>query len=98
MPTRQFGPLQSKSCKKGNQIPTSLDPRDFKPLVAIELDDASHRWSAKQKKSDGVKNDVAAEAGLVMLRFPWQHSYDADVIREKVAAAVNALADGADTA
>ena len=71
------------------------DPRDpikLKPLLAIELDDSSHRhW--RNKKNDETKNKAAEEAGFPLLRFPWAHSYNEEEIRDKISAIINGIAD-----
>jgi len=68
-------------------------PVSFEPLIAIELDDSSHQWSDKQRKNDKVKDDATREAGIVLLRFPWQNSYDVDVVRERISAVLDRIAD-----
>jgi len=67
-------------------------PISFEPLIAIELDDSSHQWSHKQRKNDQVKDEVAQEAGIQLLRFPWQPHYDAAQIREKIATELDRIA------
>lgn len=67
------------------------DPRTFEPLVAIELDDSSHRYVAQQVKNDAVKNTVCREANLALVRFPWSSHYDPDGLRNRLAAVVNSL-------
>lgn len=58
----------------------------MRPLLGIELDDASHQ-RAKAKESDEFKNRVFAAAGLPLLRVPARHAYEpaaiAAMIREK---------------
>ena len=68
-------------------------PVSFEPLIAIELDDSSHQWSHKQQKNDQVKDDAAREAGIHLLRFPWQRSYDQAQIRERIADVLDKIAD-----
>ena len=69
------------------------NPVSFEPLIAIELDDSSHQWSHKQRKNDQVKDDAASEAGIVLLRFPWQRDYDVAQIRERIAVVLDQIAD-----
>jgi len=71
-------------------------PVSFEPLVAIELDDSSHQWSEKQRKNDQVKDDAAREAGIVLLRFPWQRDYDVAQVRERIAVVLDQIADAKD--
>ena len=68
-------------------------PISFEPLIAIELDDSSHQWSEKQRKNDQVKDDAAREAGIVLLRFPWQREYDIAAVRERIAVVLDKIAD-----
>ena len=68
-------------------------PISFEPLIAIELDDSSHQWSHKQRKNDQVKDEVAQEAGIKLLRFPWQPHYDIAQIREKIATELDRIAN-----
>jgi hypothetical protein len=68
-------------------------PVSFEPLIAIELDDSSHQWSEKQRKNDQVKDDAAREAGIALLRFPWQREYDATQIRDRIAQVLDRIAD-----
>jgi len=68
-------------------------PISFEPLIAIELDDSSHQWSGKQRKNDQVKDNAAREAGIVLLRFPWQRDYDVAQTRERIAAVLDKIAD-----
>ncbi len=68
-------------------------PVSFEPLIAIELDDSSHRWSHQQRKNDQVKNEAAREAGIALLRFTWQRGYDVAKIRERIADVLDKIAD-----
>lgn len=69
------------------------NPVSFEPLIAIELDDSSHQWSHKQRKNDQVKDDAASEAGIVLLRFPWQREYDVEGVRARIAHVLDKIAD-----
>lgn len=68
-------------------------PVSFEPLIAIELDDSSHQWSDKQRKNDQVKDDAAREAGIALLRFPWQSQYEAAQIRNRIGEVLDKIAD-----
>lgn len=68
-------------------------PVSFEPLIAIELDDSSHQWSQKQKKNDQVKDEAAGEAGIKLLRFTWQPSYEVNQVRERIGAVLDDIAD-----
>jgi len=68
------------------------DPHNSKPILAVELDDSSHRqW--RNKKNDETKNQAAKEAKFPILRFPWSKSYNEEEIRDTIAAIVNKAAD-----
>lgn len=68
-------------------------PVSFEPLIAIELDDSSHQWSHKQRKNDQTKDEAAREAGIDLLRFPWQREYDVAQVRERIANVLDRIAD-----
>lgn len=68
-------------------------PVSFEPLIAIELDDSSHQWSEKQRKNDQVKDNAAHEAGIALLRFPWQRNYDVADIRNRIGDVLDGIAD-----
>ncbi len=68
------------------------DPTGCEPLLAVELDDASHlRW--QNRVNDRKKNEAAEIAGFPILRFKWAKSYDEDMVRNRIAHVVNAIAD-----
>jgi hypothetical protein len=52
------------------------DAGSFVPMLAIELDDKSH-LTATAQKSDAVKNQICARAGLPIVRVPARATYDA---------------------
>ncbi|CAL1125206.1 unnamed protein product [Cladocopium goreaui] len=60
------------------------DPRTMKPLAGIELDDASHRRSDRQAR-DAFVDDVFDLAGLELVRFPVQASYNTKEIAAELA-------------
>lgn len=66
-------------------------PVSFEPLVAIELDDSSHRTSRKQMQNDRVKNECAQEAGMHLLRFRWQQYYNENEVRDRISKVVNQI-------
>lgn len=63
-------------------------PVSFEPLLAVELDDSSHT-STHQQKRDRAKDAAATEAGLPLLRFPWQSTYEPQTVRDRVVPLVN---------
>jgi len=60
------------------------DAESLLPLLAVELDDKSHQ-TATQQKSDAVKNDVCARAGLAMLRIRAASTYDVQHLARLIA-------------
>ena len=56
-----------------------------RPLLAIELDDPSHRYPDHAAR-DQFKNDLFAAVGLPLLRVELESSYRADVLRSQIAA------------
>ena len=60
------------------------NPKTMKPLLGIELDDASHKRADRQARDQFV-NNVFAVAHLPLLRFPVQHTYNRDEIVSKIA-------------
>jgi very-short-patch-repair endonuclease len=71
------------------------DPRTYKPILAVELDDSSHRqW--RNKRNDETKDQAAKEANFPILRFPWARTYNENEIRNKIAVVVNRSADEAE--
>ncbi|MBI2513546.1 MAG: DUF2726 domain-containing protein [Opitutae bacterium] len=65
-------------------------PDTFEPLVAVELDDSSHKGQRQQER-DATKNSAAADAGLPLLRFRCQTAYSADEIRASIAEHITGL-------
>ncbi len=55
------------------------DPQTMHVVAAVELDDKSHD-SDKARQHDEVKNKACAAAGLPLIRFKAQRSYDPSVI------------------
>jgi len=71
-------------------------PVSFEPLIAIELDDSSHSWQSTQHR-DAVKNEVAQEAGIPLMRFNWKPTYDTEDVRNKIAVILDQIADAIET-
>ena len=55
------------------------DPQTMHVVAAVELDDQSHN-SEKSRQRDEVKNKACEAAGLPLIRFKAQRSYDPKVI------------------
>ncbi|PSN76757.1 hypothetical protein C8B47_25650 [filamentous cyanobacterium CCP4] len=53
-------------------------------LAAVELDDSSHQRSDRIKRDDFL-NQAVKSAGLPLIRFPVQSSYDRDAIQHHIA-------------
>jgi len=56
------------------------DPRSMKPLLGIELDDASHNRADRQER-DGFVDQVFAAAGLPLHRQRVRRAYDLHALR-----------------
>ncbi len=64
-----------------------VDLKTLRPLLALELDDASHRQSKRQKRDEFV--DTACEAaGLPILRVPAKAAYNAPDLSRSIDAAI----------
>lgn len=59
------------------------DRLQYRPLLAIELDDASHARPDRAAR-DGEFEDVLRQAGLRLERFRCEPAYDVRAIRERV--------------
>lgn len=57
-----------------------LCDHETRPLVAIELDDSSHRRPDRRQR-DSFLNAALLGAGLPLLRVPASHHYDASALR-----------------
>ncbi|MEM9346207.1 MAG: DUF2726 domain-containing protein [Planctomycetota bacterium] len=64
------------------------DRSSLRPLLAIELDDASHR-SDQARMSDAKKDAICRVAGLPMLRVRVRGSYDRHELKRAIENAVN---------
>jgi len=60
------------------------DSVTMKPLLGIELDDSSHRQSARQERDDFVDR-VFEAAGLPLLRLPVRREYNTQDLAAKIA-------------
>lgn len=61
------------------------DARTMAVVAAVELDDKSHA-SQKAKQRDEVKNRACRAAGLPLLRFKAERSYDPGKVADRLAA------------
>jgi hypothetical protein len=68
------------------------EPKTMRPIVGIELDDASHARYDRKKRDEFV-DGVFQVAGLDLLRFPTQFSYDAREIASRVIPLLEKVAD-----
>jgi Protein of unknown function (DUF2726) len=60
-----------------------LYDEEFKPHVAIELDDRSHlRWD--RIKRDQQINEIMKNVGLKMIRISVSYKYEAEALKEKI--------------
>ncbi len=59
------------------------DKKTTKPLIAIELDDSSHK-TEKGKKRDALMNNIYASAGLKYIHIPVSKKDDAVYLQEKI--------------
>lgn len=64
---------------------------DLAPVAGIELDDSSHEEDDRQQRDDFV-DSAFASAGLPLLHFPVQKTYNPADLRTKIAAALSAPA------
>lgn len=62
----------------------ACDPRSMKPLLAIELDDATHRRSDRIARDEFV-DDVFQAAGLPLLHIRAQRDYSAEELGAQIA-------------
>jgi hypothetical protein len=60
----------------------------MQPLLAVELDDASHR-TEKTKQRDAFVDNVFAAAKLPLVRVPAARGYVTDELREMVTATLD---------
>lgn len=60
---------------------------DLTPVVAIELDDASHKQSKRQQR-DAFLEKVCAQVGLPLVRIPAKRGYQLEEVKTALAAAL----------
>lgn len=60
------------------------DAQTMAVVAAVELDDKSHQGE-KAKERDAVKDKACAAAGLPLLRFKAERSYDPAKVAERLA-------------
>ncbi len=60
------------------------EPARMRPLLGIELDDASHQTPARQRRDEFVER-VFRTARLPLLRFPAQRAYNTQEIAARLA-------------
>ncbi len=64
------------------------DKSTTRPVLAIELDDPTHRRAEAQKR-DGVKDAACHAANLPLLRVPVQPDYDRAYLQKRIAETIN---------
>lgn len=85
---RAFGSVQADRGRiKSRHFDFVVCNLGFRPLVIIEVDDASHS-SDSAKVVDAFKDQVCSCTGLVMLRFPATPTPEASVIRSRLREAI----------
>jgi hypothetical protein len=57
-----------------------VDPKTFKPILGIELDDKSHNRPDRQERDDFV-NGIYNAMNLPLLRMQAKHGYDVNEIK-----------------
>ncbi len=62
------------------------DPRDFRPIYAVELDDSTHARPDRESRDREVER-ILAGAGIPLVRFANYENLTADDIAEKFIAA-----------
>lgn len=65
-----------------------VEEKTGEPLLAIELDDSTHRTSRRTQESDAFKDRAYEAAGLPICRVPLQQEYDSGELRNMLAAAL----------
>ncbi len=88
----QFGAWQRINRKHVDFV--LCDPRTLRPLVALELDDRSHRRPDRLER-DAFVDRVFADAGLPLVHVPARRSYDTRMVTALIAAAQTGLVDPA---
>lgn len=80
---RAFGPIAQKHFDF-----VLIRRSDSRPIMAIELDDKSHRLADRVAR-DTLLDRVAAESGLPLVRFPAAAHYSTITIADKLTARLN---------
>lgn len=62
------------------------DVQTMRPVMVVELDDASH-GSAKARERDAAKDRALAAAGLPIVRVRAQRGYGVEALRDQIAGA-----------
>ena len=62
--------------------------QELKPVLAIELDDSSHRTKYDTYESDEFKKRTLEAIGLPLLRIELQPKYSVQDVRERIGAAI----------
>ncbi|MDD5164969.1 MAG: DUF2726 domain-containing protein [Candidatus Pacebacteria bacterium] len=74
---RDFNPIKSKS------IDFVLYDKDYKPYLAIELDDRSHsRWD--RIKRDQIVNEIMKSVGLRIVHIPFSYRYNPEKLKSEI--------------
>ncbi|OYP37220.1 DUF2726 domain-containing protein [Rhodopirellula sp. MGV] len=69
------------------------DPTTMQPLLAVELDDASHNRKDRQER-DAFVDDALAAAGLPILHVPAARTYSIAEVRNEIGRLIPMLAEG----
>ena len=83
--TRDYTPINKIDRKHVDFV--LLDLTTLRPVLAIELDDQSHRRPDRMERDQFVEQ-VFRTAGLTLLRIPVQRSYQVEVLRQQIEQAV----------
>ena len=65
-------------------------PKTTRIVAAIELNDASHEASERQRRDDFLSQALHS-AGIPLITFPIYYKYDAEKIRHRILAAITAI-------
>ncbi|MBI3809764.1 MAG: DUF2726 domain-containing protein [Nitrospirae bacterium] len=63
------------------------DPKSLEVQAVVELDDRSH-WADDRRSRDEVVDQALKKAGITIIHFPAQASYNSDQIWEKISKAL----------
>jgi hypothetical protein len=66
-----------------------VTPKTTRIVAAIELNDASHDASERQRRDDFLSQALRS-AGIPLITFPIYHKYDGEKIRHRILAAITA--------